>query len=316
MAVSETKSGAFYGVGVYGTAQYDRASTTLQANISFNAGGVVNTVSVVEGTGTTFTLPSVSATGTAVDVDAYMAFTTTATSAAIVVNADTTDFFDGFRVNTNFVNAYYGQGVYGASYYGDTSGPTEFRVPSVTALSDVQLGGFAIIADNNTDISVGVFGELVTDAPGVVGDEVEILAKAAVVPESATGAAVVNDVSQITINRVPVAGVTGTGEVVTVDPAADANVTPESATGVGEVGDGLNFQSRYTPPSVDGTGEVTPVTIAENAQPTFNGVTATNSPGNVTISTTTVIFDVANKDHQRTTFVEPDKPRIVYVRAA
>ena len=316
MAVSETKSGAFYGIGVYGTDQYDRASTTLQANISFNAGGVVNTVSVVEGTGTTFTLPSVSATGTAVDVDAYMAFTTTSVSAPLVVNADTTDFFDGFRVNTNFVNAYYGQGVYGASYYGDTSGPTEFRVPDVTGAGTIGVGGLTIIADNNTDISVGVFGELVTDAPGVVGDEVEILAKAVVVPESATGAAEINDVTQRTENTVIVADQAIAATANAPDIAADANVTPESTTGTGEVGDGLNFQSRYTPASADGTGEVTTVSIAENAQPTFDGVAATNSAGNVTISTTTVIFDVANKDHQRTTYVEPDEPRIVYVRAA
>lgn len=316
MSVSETKSGAWYGLATYGTEQYDRASITLQSLVSFNAGGVVNTVSVVEGTGVLFTVPSVSAAGTAVDVDAYMAFTTTSVSAPLVVNADTTDFFDGFRVSTNFANAYYGQGVYGASYYGDTSAPTEFRVPSVTALGDVQLGGFAIIADNNTEISVGVFGELVTDAPGVVGDEVEILAKAVVVPESATGAAEINDVSQITINRVPVTGVTGTGEVTTADPAADANFTPESVTGTGEVTT-VNVQAVYLVPSVSAAGTVDEnEVVGNNAIPTFNGVSSLATPGNVTISTTTVIFDVANKDHQRTTFVEPDKPRIVYVRAA
>ena len=97
MSVSATKSGAFYGIGVYGTDQYDRASPTLQSLVSFNAGGVVNTVSVVEGTGVTFTLPSVSATGVAEDVNAYMAFTTTSVSAPLVVNADTTDFFDCFE---------------------------------------------------------------------------------------------------------------------------------------------------------------------------------------------------------------------------
>ena len=316
MAVSETKSGAFYGVGVYGTEQYDRASTTLQANVSFNAGGVVNTVSVVEGTGTTFTLPSVSATGTAVDVDAYMAFTTTSVSAPLVVNADTTDFFDGFRVNTNFVNAYYGQGVYGASYYGDTSGPTEFRVPSVTALGDVQLGGFAIIADNNTDISVGVFGELVTDAPGVVGDEVEILAKAVVVPESAVGTSEISDVEQRTENTIIVADQAIAATANAPDIAANANVTPESATGTGEVTT-VNPQAVYLVPSVSAAGTVDEnEVVGNNAVPTFTGVSSLATPGNVTISTTTVIFDVANKDHQRTTYVEPDEPRIVYVRAA
>ena len=316
MSVSETKSGAFYGIGVYGTEQYDRASTTLQANVSFNAGGVVNTVSVVEGTGTTFTLPSVSATGTAVDIDAYMAFTTTSVSAPLVVNADTTDFFDGFRVNTNFANAYYGQGVYGASFYGDISAPTEFRVPDVTGAGTIGVGGLTIIADNNTDISVGVFGELVTDAPGVVGDEVEILAKAVVVPESATGAAEINDVIQRTENTIIFADQAIAVTANAPDIAADANVTAESATGTGEVTT-VNVQAVYLVPSVSAAGTVDEnEVVGNNAIPTFNGVSSLATPGNVTISTTTVIFDVANKDHERTTYVDADEPRIVYVRAA
>jgi len=282
--------------------------------------GVANDVTsffaVTEGTGVTFTLPSVSATGVAVDVDAYMAFTTTSTSAALVVNADTTDFFDGFRVNTNFVNAYYGQGIYGASYYGDVSAPTEFRVPSVTALGDVQLGGFAIIADNNTEISVGVFGEIVTDAPGVVGDEVEIVAKAVVTPESATGAAEIDDVEQRTENTIIVADQALTATANPPDVAADANFTPESATGTGEVTT-VNVQAVYLVPSVSATGTVDEDEIVgNNAIPSIGTAVATGSPGNVTISTTTVIFNAVNKDHERTTYFEPDKPRIVYVRAA
>lgn len=316
MSVSETKSGAWYGLATYGTEQYDRASITLQSLVSFNTGGVVNTVSVVEGTGVTFTVPSVSAAGTAEDVNAYMAFTTPSISAPLVVNADTTDFFDGFRVNTNFKNAYYGEGVYGASYYGDTSAPTEFRVPSVTALGDVQLGGFAIIADNNTEVSVGVFGELVTDAPGVVGDEVEIVAKAVVTPESATGAAEINDVEQRTENTVIVADQALTATANPPEIAADANFTPESATGTGEVTT-VNVQAVYLVPSVSATGTVDEDEIVgNNAIPSMGTAVATGSPGNVTVSTTTVIFNSVNKDHERTTYVEPDKPRIVYVRAA
>jgi hypothetical protein len=316
VAVSETKSGAFYGIGVYGTNQYDRASTTLQSLVSFNAGGVVNTVSVVEGTGVTFTLPSVSATGVAEDIDAYMAFTITSVSAPLVVNADTTDFFDGFRVNTNFVNAYYGQGVYGASYYGDTSGPTEFRVPDVTGAGTIGIGGLTIVADNNTDISVGVFAEIVTDAPGVVGDEVEVVAKAVVVSPQVTGTSQISDVTQRTQNTVIIDDQALSFTVNVPDVAADANFTAESTTGTGEVTT-VNVQAVYLVPSVSATGTVDEnEVVGNNAIPTFNGVAALITPNEVTISTTTVIFDVANKDHQRTTYVEPDEPRIVYVRAA
>lgn len=315
MAVTETKTGAWYGLATYGTELYTTASNTLAVDESVAATGSVGSVTVVEGVGDTATPLGVSATGIANDdLLVRMVFIPDSVSATVSVNAEQTDLHNGFRVNTNFENAYYGQGVYGVSIYGDTSAPTETEVTGVQGTGNVT--GVTVSASSDTTLEVSVFAEIITDAAGVVGDEVTVVAKAVTVPTGVEGTTAINDVEQRTENTIIPTPVVGTGEVTTAVVAADANFTPQSAEGTGEVGDGLNFQSRYTPESVEGTGEVTTVSIAENAQPTFSGVTATNSPGNVTISTTTVIFNSANKDHDRTTYVEPDKPRIVYVRAA
>jgi len=161
-----------------------------------------------------------------------------------------------------------------------------------------------------------VFAEIITDAAGVVGDEVTVVAEAVVVPTGVEGTGEAGDVIQRTENTIIPDDQELTGTVNAPVIVADANVTPESVEGTGEVGDGLNFQSRYTPQSAEGTGEVTTVTIAENARPTFTGVSAQGLVRPATVSTTTVIFDVANKDHERTSYVDRDEPRIVYVRAA
>lgn len=317
MAVTETKTGAWYGLATYGTELYTTASNSLALSSAetVEATGSVGSVTVVEGIGDTATPSGVVGTTTVNDdLNVLMVFTPDSVEATGSVNADQDDLHNGFRVETNFANAYYGQGVYGASIYGDTSAPTETEVAGVQGTCTAT--GVTVSASSDTTLEVSVFAEIITDAEAVIGDEVTIVAEAVVVPTGVEGTSAINDVEQRTENTVIPTPVVGTGEITTVTIEADANFTPESAEGTGEVGDGLNFQSRYTPQSVEGTGEVTTVSIAENAQPTFNGVTATNSPGNVTISTTTVIFDVANKDHQRTTYVEPDEPRIVYVRAA
>lgn len=315
MAVTETKTGAWYGIASYGTELYTTASNTLAVDVSVAATGSVGSVTVIEGVGVTATPLGVSATSVVDDnLLVRMVFIPPSVSGTISVNADQTDLHTGFRVNTNFKNAYYGQGAYGVSIYGDTSAPTETEVTGVQGTCTAT--GVTVSADSQTSLEVSVFAEIITDAELVVGDEVTIVAKAVTVLPSVEGTSALNDVEQRTENTVIPTPVVGTGEVTTVTLAADANFTPQSAEGTGEAGDNLSFQSIYTPESAEGTGEVTTVSIAENAQPTFTGVTATNYANSVTISTTTVIFDSANKDHERTTYVEPDKPRIVYVRAA
>ena len=315
MAVTETKTGAWYGIATYGTELYTTASNTLDVDESVSATGSVGSVTIIEGVGDTATPSGVFATGVANDdLLVQMVFTLESTSATATVNADQDDLHNGFRVNTNFENAYYGQGIYGVSIYGDISAPTETELNGVEGTGNVT--GVSVSAASETTLEVSVFAEIITDAAGVVGDEVEVAAEAVVVATGveATGAA--GDVIQRTENTIIPDDQEITGAVNAPTISADANFTPESAEVIGQVGDDLNFQSRYTPQAVEGTGEVTTVTIAENAQPTFNGVEATGTSGNATATTTTVIFDVANKDHERTSYVIPEQPRIVYVKAA
>jgi len=115
------------------------------------------------------------------------------------------------------------------------------------------------------------------------------------------------------------------GDVVVV---AEANTSVTGVLGTSALEDvtttaGSNFE--VTGVSATGTVDEDEV-VLNNAIPTFSGVTATNSPGNVTVSTTTVIFNVANRNDRRTAYVDrdelriayvnQDEPRIVYVRAA
>jgi len=315
MAVTETKTGAWYGIATYGTELYSTANSTLAVNESVEGTSSVGSVTVIEGVGDTATPSGVSATTTVNDdLLVKMVFTLQSVSATASVNADQDDLHTGFRVSTNFENAYYGQGIYGVSYYGNTSAPTETEVTGVQGTGSVT--GVTVSAASETTLEVSVFAEIITDAAGVIGDEVTVTADAVTALTSVVGTGEIGTVEQRTENTIIPDDQELTGAVNAPTILADANVTPESSEGTGEIGEGLNFQSRYTPQAVEGTGEITTVTIAENAQPTFDGVQGTATVSAATISTTTVIFDVANKDHERTSYVDRDAPRIVYVRAA
>ena len=208
--------------------------------------------------------------------------------------------------------AVYGVGIYGTDLYGVSS--TAITVDGTSATGSVNT--VSITAGSTTELSAFVSAEIITDAPGVIGDEVVISGDANVEPESAEGTGEVTTVSQRTINRVPVTGVSATGSVTTATVVAEAVVDLPSVEATGQVDDGFNFQSIYSVTGVEGTGEVDTVVVANNAVPTFDGVQATGAVRAAVVSTTTVIFDVANKDHERTAYVDRDEPRIVYVRAA
>jgi len=119
MAVTETKTGAWYGIASYGTELYTTASNSLAVDESVEGTSSVGSVTVIEGVGDTAT-PSGVLASTVVndDLNVLMVFTPDSVEATASVNADQDDLHDGFRVETNFENAYYGQGVYGASIYG------------------------------------------------------------------------------------------------------------------------------------------------------------------------------------------------------
>lgn len=317
MAVTETKTGAWYGQATYGTELWSTASNTLAVDESVSATTTVNdSLTITEGVGPFVSLPSVSATITASDeVEALMKFTTTSVEATGIVNADQNDYYDGFRINTNFVNAYYGQGVYGASYYGDVSAPTEVQVPA-GAQATGQIGFVSTTADNNTSISSGVYAELITDAELVVGDEVVVTAGATIPVSGSQGTTGVTTVVTQTFNvfvpETPDSATTAVGDATV---AASAVAVPESVSATFSTTI-PTIASRYVVESVEATGAVAITNIFENARPTFSGVSSVATPGNVSVSTTSVIFNVNNKDHQRTALVGPAKPRIVYVRAA
>lgn len=295
MATSVT-TGALYGSANYGSAEYGVTDTTITLGVG----------------------DSVSATTSVSTPDVFIvnARITEGVEGTGVVNAGYTDKYNGFYVSTNYVNSYYGEGVYGISRYGDTSSWTEVEVPEVVGTGNVT--GVSVSAASETSLTVSVFAEIITDAEATVGDEVTVTAGATPTPSGVEGTGELGTITQKTVNRVPVSGVEGTSEITTTDITADCNLSLSGVSGTLAVEDveatagSINVVS-----GVSATGEVEEdEVVRNNAIPTLSGVTATNSPGNVTISTTTVIFNSANKDHDRTTYVEPDKPRIVYVRAA
>ena len=232
------------------------------------------------------------------------------------VNGGYTDKYDGFLAFGNTTNAIYGEGVYGTSRYGFVDPNVFHEVGSISATASV--GNVSTSADNNTLISAGVFAEIITDAVAVVGDEVTIVAEANIVPTGVVGTSAAGDLGTQTTNVFELEDVSATGSVGDVTVVAEANTSVTGVLGTSALEDvTTTADSNFEVSGVSATGTVDEnEVVRNNARPTFNGVTATNSAGNVTISTTTVIFDVANKDHQRTTYVEPDEPRIVYVRAA
>lgn len=318
MAVTETKTGAWYGIATYGTELWSTASNSLALSSAetVEATGSVGSVTVVEGVGDTATPSGVSANGIANDdLLVRMVFTPESTEATGAVNAGYTDRYTGFYVSTNFANAYYGEAIYGQSYYGNVSAWTEVPLTAPTQMQG-NVTGVTVSASSDTTLEVSVFAEIITDAELVIGDEVTVVAEAVVILTGVEGTSSVGDVTQRTQNTIIPTPVVGTGAVTTVSVTGDASFEPESAEGTGVVGDGLNFQSIYSVTGVEGTGAAGTVVVGNNAVPTFNGVSATGSPGNVVVTTTTVIFNVVNKDHERTTYVTPDDPRIVYVKAA
>lgn len=316
MAVTETKTGSWYGIATYGTEQWSTASNTLAVDESVSSTASVGSVTLIEGVGITAAPSGVSgATTINDDLHVLMVFTPDSVSATGVVNTDQNDLYDGFRVNTNFANAYYGQGVYGASIYGDTSAPTEVLLSSLQGSGNVT--GVTVAASSDTTLEISVFAEIITDATAVIGDEVTVVADAVLQLDSVSGTSEITNVSQRTENTVIPTGVSASNYAGTADVAADSNVSAPSTDSTGQVGDGVTLRSVYSVTGVTATGVVDEDEIVgNNAIPTMSGVSAGTVMNNVTVSTTAVIFNVANKDHHRTTFVEADKPRIVYVRAA
>lgn len=203
--------------------------------------------------------------------------------------------------------AIYGTGIYGTDSYGEYGVEIIVDGVSATATADPDI----VITADATHSITSVQG---VGAAGGVGD---VTAASATTPTGVEGTMSAGQIRATSINIIPVTGVAGTGATTTSTVTANAGVTIVSTPMTGSAGDSFTFQSIYTLPSVFATGQVDEDTVpANNARPTFTGVSARGHVKHGNTSTTTVLFDVANKDHERTASVEPDKPRIVYVRAA
>ena len=290
---SATATGAIFGRGVYGTDSYGVSSDSV-------------TVTGVSGS-SAVSAPQVYIVNARIQVGV---------EGTGVINAGYTDKYTGFFAYGNNVSARYAEGVYGRSVYGLTDDNVFHEVSPVVGTGNVT--GVTISAASETSLSVSVFAEIVTDAAGTVGDEVEVSASATIEPTGVEATGEITVPTQRTINRVPVTGLEGTGEIETLTMTGDANLSLTSVSGTSAVTTAVvQANSDVSVSGVSSTGTVDENEVVfNNAVPTITSEEATGVVNTVEVSTTAIIFNVANKDHERTTYVEPDKPRIVYVRAA
>jgi len=167
--------------------------------------------------------------------------------------------------------AVYGNGVYGTAIYGQSN--IFISVDGVA--STASAGALSVTADSNTQLSVSLIGYLITDAPGVIGDEVVIIGDA----------------------NTSVTGVSGTSQIGTVAVSHNARPTftgVESTVSQGTIS--LSTTNRIVP---DGIEMVMPVDSVDSFEgdiqaaavvDTVVGVEATTTNGGVTQRTENTIF--------------------------
>lgn len=284
---TETKTGSFYGTGLYGADLYGVASTSIivdgvattsavgTTTVTADSLVVLTGVSAVSSLGSptieansSTSTTGVSATGSTGDVTATGSTVGQPTGVAATGAVGTTqtssiysvtgveasaslngqiDRSDGFAAYGENIVAIYGIGVYGQSQYGVTS-PQEVYLDGISVSATAEVGDISNVSNANV-VPTGVEAEIITDSPIVIGDEVEAV--------------------------------------------GDANVTPTGVSATGAIGTGF--------------------IIRNNAVPTFSGVSATNEVGTVTISTETNIFQAEDRNTRRQVYVNQEQPRIVYI---
>lgn len=219
--------------------------------------------------------------------------------------------------SSTLTGAIYGTGVYGTDSYGEYGVQVIVDGLSATATADPDI----VITADATHSITSVQG---VGAAGGIGD---VTAASSVTTGGTEGTMSAGEIRATSINIISVTGVAGTGATTTSTVTADAGVTIASTPMTGSAGDSLTVQSRYTLPGVSGTGQVDENTVpSNNARPTFTGVSSQGQVRQGNIVTTTVTFDVANKNNNRVVKVQQDTsrvatvrlddPRIVYVKAA
>ena len=249
-----TRTGAIYGIGVYGTSRY----------------GVTGVILVPDG------VQAVGTTDSGVNITADANHTVVSIVGYGLVGSIGPDQVIG-DANVPVV---------GVVCTGTVNDNVTFKLDYKAVVDSVQATGNTsaptVVAKALVGLS-GVFGT------GVVGTAT-IVAKAVTLLTGVEGTTQLGTPTQKTVNRVPVTGTEAVGEVGTLTVVAKAvtGITGVSATGIcGTVN--VAAYSLYIVSGVQASGSAGDVTIRENARPTFSGVQATGFVGTSTVTVT--IFD-------------------------
>jgi hypothetical protein len=290
-----TRTGAIYGIGVYGTSRY----------------GVTGVILVPDG------VQAVGTTDSGVNITADANHTVVSIVGLGLVGSIGPDQIIG-DANVPVV---------GVLATGSVNANVTFKLDYKAVVASVQGTGNTsaptVVAKAFTSVS-GVSSD------GVIGTAT-IVAKAVTLVTGVEGTAQLGTPTQKTVNRIPVAGVEATGEVGDLVLVAKAvtDITGVSATGICGTVDAKAY-SLYIVTGVEATGAVNDVTIAENARPTFDGVEATGFVGTTTVTVTvfnyeavrdlyapqrTVYVDRRSTSQDRTVFVTTEN-RTVFVEAS
>lgn len=356
MAVTETRTGAIYGIGVYATDTFGVSNSSLAVDDSLV--GTTGIGSVVVTADAPVSVTGVSATSSVGDIEvdinivAYWdSFLVSASIGSVTVTADNnvevsgvsatsavgtlptpdsvydvvgvegtgtvnggyTDKYDGFLAYGNTTNAIYGEGVYGTSRYGYVDSSIYHEVDDVSATGSV--GFVSISAASETSLSASVVGEIITDAPAVIGDEVTVTADANTALPSVVGTSAVTTVTTRTTNVFTVSGLEATSAVNDVVVVAEANISLASVSGtsaVTTVTTTADSNTAVTGVSATGTIDENEV-VRNNAIPTFTGVSATGAVTTVSVTTVRNVFQASDRNENRTVYIAAEKPRIVYI---
>ena len=278
-----TRTGAIYGIGVYGTSRY----------------GVTGVILVPDG------VQAVGTTDSGVNITADANHTVVSIVGYGLVGSIGPDQVIG-DANVPVV---------GVVCTGSVNGNVTFKLDYKAVVASVQGTGNTsaptVVAKALTSVS-GVFGT------GFSGSAT-VRASATALPTGVQATTAVGTTTHIGYANVLIASVTATGAVGTVVIVAKAvtNVTGISSTGICGTVD-VTAKSVYIVSGVQATGAVTTVTIAENARPTFDGVQTTGFIGTTTVTVTIFDYEAVRDLYapQRTVYVDrrsTSKDRTVFV---
>lgn len=249
-----TRTGAIYGIGVYGTSRY----------------GVTGVILVPDG------VEAIGTTDSGINITADANHTVVSIIGYGLVGSIGPDQVSG-DANVPVV---------GVVCTGTVNSNVTFKLDYKAVVGSVQATGNTsaptVVAKARTSVS-GVFGVGVANTATVVAN--------AVTPVTGVeGTLQLGIITQKTVNRILVDGVETAGYVGTTVVVAKAvtDITGISATGICGIVNAKAY-SLYIVSGLEASGSVGDVAIRENARPTFDGVQAIGFVGTSTVTVT--IFD-------------------------